>query len=89
MHESLKEAFQSPAMFFPTEEQITRGRLAATYFALLYGPADEDFATAYFIEKGVLSGRSSGGFQLDEISTVQEMIVLAYKVYIYATTAGA
>jgi len=38
-------------------------------------------ALEYFIENGLINGRASGGYQLDEICTVEEMIIFSVRVY--------
>jgi hypothetical protein len=43
--------------------------------------SSEGEAAAYFIENGLVNGRSAEGYQLDEICSVQEMIVLAVRVF--------
>jgi uncharacterized protein YbaP (TraB family) len=80
--ESLKAALKSDYAFEPDGELLTRGQVVAVLYGILSGEtATEDEAVEYFIDAGLIFGRSADDYQLDEICTVEEMIALSARVY--------
>ena len=62
---------------------ITRGQVVKVLYEIIMGgkPAEAAAAAKYFIVEGLIKGRGTGGYQLDEVCTVEEMIVLSKRVY--------
>ena len=82
MHESLRAAFKSEYVFPVTNAQLTRGQVVGALYGALYGGGrGQAEAVDYFIESGLIKGRQPEDYQLDEICTVEEMIVLAARTY--------
>ena len=93
MFVSLAAAFdlESYLFFNKLDEYLTRGTVIAILYELISEVAEierediiynsELLAVDYFVENGLIKGRSPGDYQLDEICTVQEMIVFSVRVY--------
>ena len=86
VYKSLADALGSSAEPDLTPGAIlTRGQTVAALYGLLASePAENEEAAEYFVAEGLMQGRAPGDYQLDAVCTVQEMIVLAVRVYEYA-----
>lgn len=82
--ESLELVFETDYEYSYGDGPLTRGQVISALFGLRYGGSpSEDEALEYFVENGLILGRKDGGYQLDEICTVEEMIIFASRVYDY------
>ena len=86
VYASLAYALESSAVLdLPLGELVTRGQLFAALYGLISGEdASADEAAGYFASEGLIQGRAPGGYQLDAVCTVEEMIVLSVRAYEYA-----
>ena len=86
VYASLADALESSAALdLPLGELVTRGQLFAALYGLMTGEdATADEAAGYFASEGLIQGRAPGGYQLDAVCTVEEMIVMSVRVYEYA-----
>ena len=82
MAESLEAVFESGYKTAHPAGQLTRGQVITALYGLLAGgdPSEAD-AIKYFVDNGLIVGRAQGDYQLDEICTVEEMIVFASRIY--------
>ena len=61
---------------------VTRGEVIAGLYGIITGEPDAgEEALEYFINERLISGRASGNYQLDEICTVEEMIIFSVRAY--------
>ncbi|MCL2163243.1 MAG: TraB/GumN family protein [Oscillospiraceae bacterium] len=83
--ESLAAALKSDIDFQPADDNVllTRGEVVTILYGVLTGINTEDDyeSLEYFIDAGLIYGRSPDDYQLLEICTVEEMIALSNRVY--------
>ena len=86
VYASLADELDSSAVLdLPLGELVTRGQLFVALYGLLSGEdATADEAAGYFASEGLIQGRAAGGYQLDAVCTVEEMIVMSVRMYEYA-----
>jgi uncharacterized protein YbaP (TraB family) len=82
VYADMAETFGVEGGFAPTDGQMTRGAVVAALYEIISGTAvPETEAAGYFINNGLIAGRGAGDNGLDKICTVEEMLVLAVRVY--------
>ena len=86
VYASLADALESSATLgLPLGELVTRGQLFVALYGLMTGEeTTADEAAGYFASEGLIQGRAPGGYQLDAVCTVEEMIVMSVRMYEYA-----
>lgn len=85
VYNDLAGAFGVYGNFGPEHDPLTRGEVIARLYEIIReaSSAPEGDAVSFFIEEGLVGGRSSGNYDLDQTCTVEEMIVLSARVYDY------
>jgi len=83
--ESLGQKFGAEVSLEVTNERaLTRGETISELYIVICEALGTEFfipAISYFIENGLIKGRSSGDYQLDQKCTTEEMIIFSVRVY--------
>ena len=89
VYESLTEKFDADIgleVSDSNDEAVTRGEIVSALYGVISEvlKTDSDIsAIDYFIENGLINGRASGDYQLDQNCTTEEMIIFSVRVYEY------
>lgn len=64
-------------------ENMTRGEIITVLYEIITeeSGATEDDAIDYFVQKKLIKGRTNGDYLLDEICTVEEMLIFSVRTY--------
>lgn len=91
VRESLAEKFFSGAASGTMDDDpVTRGEVVSALYEIIadaLGIESELSPIDYFIENGLINGRASGDYQLDQRCTTEEMIAFSVRVYEYLSYA--
>ncbi|MCL1804974.1 MAG: TraB/GumN family protein [Clostridiales bacterium] len=85
VYDDLAEAYGAAGGYALSGDELTRGQVVAALYGIIVGAPGqtEEAAAAYFVEAGLMGGRSSGSYELDKTCTVEEMLVFAARAYEY------
>ena len=81
----LAETSDDPIAIIVTDGFVTRGAVLSALCETMGGDpgAGAEDAAVWFVERGLMSGRASGDYALDNPCTVEEMLVFAVRSYEY------
>lgn len=83
VYQGLAEVFGATGDQAPTGDEITRGEVVSALYGIIADAPEqtEEAAAAYFVEAGLMGGRSAGSYDLDKTCTVEEMLVFSVRAY--------